>query len=518
MKHFCDDNCAGSRCPKCYLSRNWGQLSLRFPWLYANAKPFGAGCNVCKGRASFAKSRGDAWAHATVDQYNSLQPRRLDKHEQSKQLALGNHRPDLEQSAPDEHQMKVVLEHVQKHPIGVDGIKSVGGQKKVRKIVWCLAESHRQIKRCLWRAGLGADQQPVVQSTTLFQDTRKGRLSLRFTMGSSNIERGAGHFATVDIAENLDAMGIMQGTMKALTQFCTPFESPPHYERPHTPQVDSNLLDRVVSSVETYVSDSAGDEIRAGFMLAGQSTSTLLLPKFPGLKIVLQDKPHATRRNLSRGFKPDPMLDEVLDRFVFGHNSPTRLIQNSMTFKAWFAQHVRQQDPDMSAVKAQEYVKDLGFAPHRFESVAKPLGRIALFFPAFLRTILQIAQARAGKEEGEAARAFLEWISEKSMIAVGMLADASTENLQLTRLVDYQGFPVESLPAMVGAFRDRIRALFSGGGQPACFTCGFTGHMMAKVLRRQLLITLPARGARPAMVRELWGVQLAPATGIKRIA
>ena len=83
----------------------------------------------------------------------------------------------------------------------------------------------------------------------------------------------------------------------------------------------------------------------------------------------------------------------------------------------------------MSAVKAQDYVKDLGFDAHRFESLAKPLSRIVLFFPAFLQTLHQIATARAGEEPADAAGDFLQWLSVKAMVLVAMLSDAAAENL-----------------------------------------------------------------------------------------
>ena len=512
MKLFCTKNCSTKRCPKCWCTRNLDKLQDEFPWLVVKAQPFGAGCSVCMARTegqTLKNQPGKEWCEGTVTLYASLQPRRLEKHQNSKQHRLGLDliTPVQEDSAPSTLQLKTVLDHAKKHPVGVDGVNAVGGQKKVRKIVWCLAEANRELKRQLWRDGKGPEHEKLVQSTTLFQDTRKGRLSLRFTAASSCAERRAGHFGTIDISENLDALGVMQGTMNALKTFCTPCQSPPHCERPPAAELDVNLLQRVVQSIEVYVTDSAGDEIRAGFMLAGQSATSMLQPHFPGLRVVSRDKPHATRRNLSRGFKADDTLSEVLDRFVLGTNSPTRLIHNSVSFKSWFAANVRRQDPQMSVVKAQEHIKDLGFAAHRFESLSKPLSRIVLFFPAFLQTVHQIATTRAGQEAGDAARDFLGWLSVKAMVLVAMLSDAAAENVELTRLVDFQGFAVETLPNMLCSFRDRIRALFGGGGQPACLTSGFTGHMLTQVLQRPLLINVPARGARGAVLKELGGSQ-----------
>eukprot|EP00438_Fugacium_kawagutii_P027341 Skav236346 [mRNA] locus=scaffold918:83052:85145:- [translate_table: standard] len=110
-----------------------------------------------------------------------------------------------------------------------------------------------------------------------------------------------------------------------------------------------------------------------------------------------------------------------------------------------FAANIRKRDPTLSAVRAQDFVKDLGFAAHRFESLQKPLSRIVLFWDSFLTTLVEICWQRRGQDEAKACANFLEWLTPEKCILVAMLADAGEENLQLTRLVDYQGFPVDEL-------------------------------------------------------------------------
>ncbi|CAK9091517.1 Uncharacterized protein SCF082_LOCUS43115 [Durusdinium trenchii] len=138
------------------------------------------------------------WRQQSVTSYLALQPRRLTKHEESEvhRRAACKHVPDLDEAlAPTSKQFKDLLQHIRTAPIGTSGISTVGGQKKCRKLLWCLAESHREAKRGLFDPGMGADQRKVIHSTTLFQDARAGRLSLRFTTASSKLVREEGFLA-----------------------------------------------------------------------------------------------------------------------------------------------------------------------------------------------------------------------------------------------------------------------------------------------------------------------------------
>ena len=194
------------------------------------------------------------------------------------------------------------------------------------------------------------------------------------------------------------------------------------------------------------------------------------------------------------------MLHDVFDQFVAGPGSPVRLIQHSEVFKGWFASNIKNLEPDLQAVRAHAHVKDLRYAPHRFESASAPLARIVLFFHAFLSTVVQIAADRAGTEEGRNMQRFLQWLSLERCLLVAMLADASHETLALIRMLDYQGFPCDELASRVQGYKDRVRQLFMGS-QPLCLETGFTNHML-KILKRECVFNLPAgRHQAPACVK-----------------
>lgn len=491
-----EHKCGGGRCGQCFISRNWPDLKQQFPWLEFQLEPFGVGCSVCRMAGREKKAcHGGSWGSTGVTGYSSLQIRAFQKHEDSlaHHHAAGEHVPEpLE--FPSKKDFQSLLKHMKKNPVGQDGLAGVAGHKKCRKMVWCLAEANRERKRDLFRPGVGVDGNEVLISTTLFQDARKGKLSVRCRSASTRLVRFSAHIGTVDLCKefSLDSIGVMQGTLFALSEFCIRWMSPPYVDdisKVPEPHLDQQLLDQLLNSVETFVSDSASDELRAGQMLAGQSTTTQYLPRLPNLKVVVRDRPHATRRNVSRGWKADGVLHDILTRFVLGESSPVRLIQYSQQFKQWFAAHIRHLEPGLSAVKAHDFLKDLGFAAHRFDSIQKPMSRIVLFLHPFLATIVQIATERRGKTEGAAALDFLTWVSTEKLVLFAMMTDGGEENLHLTRIVDYEGFPLEELPSNILAFKDRLRKLFTGD-RPLCLCTGFTGHMLG-LMRHEYCINLP---------------------------
>lgn len=493
------------------MERNGRDLVEKFNWLEMRPFPkFGVGCSVCRqaietGKLKGFSQAGQDWRSCSVTGYLSLQTRRLEKHESSRDhvRAAGSHRLEDPCSAPRLKDFHELLAHVRKSPIGTSGISSVGGQKKCRKLLWCVAEARRESKRAIFQSadGAGAENGKFLCSTTLFQDARRGSLSLRFTAANSKLERLEGSFGVADLGEKLDSVGIMHATMAVLQNFSTRYLSPPHLEEgsglqrgvPPKPALDSDLFLNIVTSIEVFVSDAASDELRAGHMLARQSTAEEYHPVLPRLRLVLRDKPHAVRRNLTRGWNSDPFLHEVADRFVFRPGSPCRLIHFSEVFRAWFSNSIKQMNPSMAPVALKHEVSNLGFAPHRFESAAKPMSRICLFFHPFLITVGRIATERRGETEGKQAEEFLNWLSMEKIVQFSMLADSALENLNLARWVDYQGFPVEELGNYLRTFKLRQRAMFAEDN-PECMHSGCCGHML-KVLQRQIAFHLPGAAA-----------------------
>ena len=204
---------------------------------------------------------------------------------------------------------------------------------------------------------------------------------MRFTAaGVGPLRRRSGHLATVDLAHDfsLDALGVQAGTLAAIDKLCSPRSGAPNHKL--AAPVDNVLAQRVRDSVEVFVSDAAADEIRAGHLLAGQTTTTEVAKSLPCLRVVLRDKPHASRRLVSRLWKCDPYLHDVHSKFIWDEKSPVKLIEYSEAFGSWFQKHIRSISDEMKAVNnPHSGIKDLRLAAHRFDSSQQPLSICILF-------------------------------------------------------------------------------------------------------------------------------------------
>ena len=231
--------------------------------------------------------------------------------------------------APSEKDFETVFHHTVMHPVG-KGARDAAKGKKTRKMLWCLAESHREKKRRLW-------SDCAELSMTLMQDVRNGRLNARYVCCTDRMVHVSGYLSTVNLARDfsLDSIGIQKGTLEHLRCACTSCVAPPYNDRQIPSSFDEPLHAKLTRSIESFVADSAYDEIKAGKMLAGQEVSPET--SFPNMHLVSRDKPHAVRRNITRNINADNFLKDVSGMFVWYPDSPTKLIQFSvyLSFLGW---------------------------------------------------------------------------------------------------------------------------------------------------------------------------------------
>ena len=218
--------------------------------------------------------------------------------------------------------------------------------------------------------------------------------------------------------------------------------------------------------------DAAADEQLAARLM---KVSTGL---FPNARVVMKDRTHAARRLggsiqcdkvcymfaaeygpvriLSRPFSAIPELDETFSVLISGPRSITRTIQSSQVLSNTFAQYCSQLQ---SAVKANR-VKNLSFRKHRFDSFQNPTSRMILYLEAVIMTAVHASVHRAAERDGERARDFLEYVSEKRLLLLALLADFSDEATSLIRMLDSEDHDMASVMLEVEAFRTRLRTLF----------------------------------------------------------
>jgi hypothetical protein len=176
---------------------------------------------------------------------------------------------------------------------------------------------------------------------------------------------------------------------------------------------------------------------------------------------------------MTRPYKCDPYLDEIMDDFVVEKTSMCQKIQHSSALKDIFAEEVLLNANTATAVKK---VENLRAAKHRFESLATPLGRILLHLQAFVSACQRIADVRTGDSAGVAARAFLDHLTAERLIQVGLLSDGMDECMMLIRSVDKENVDVSLIPLEVQGFVDHLQALF-GPDRCALKTPGFAKHV-----------------------------------------
>eukprot|EP00959_Pyramimonas_sp_CCMP1952_P202593 4236629-Pyramimonas_sp.AAC.1 len=143
-----------TRCHKCWFLRNRLKLEEKFlikpgvvdvTWIHFESDPFSVTCSVC---SSCSNRAGALWGSSDT----SLTMQKMNKHQESDthQQAvreLLHDVPDYSDLAPSDSDFKTVLDRVRRAPPGKEGVEGVAKAKKVRKMIWCLAEAHRAMKR-----------------------------------------------------------------------------------------------------------------------------------------------------------------------------------------------------------------------------------------------------------------------------------------------------------------------------------------------------------------------------------
>ena len=329
-----------------------------------------------------------------------------------------------------------VWTHVQRRASRRD-VPSVGHTRKIYRMIWCLAEAIRAELR-----GKLADAATIA----LHLDKGLGRLHIRATAADKKLSRvqavlgclsmTGGHVQLIETAETI------------ICRFCTPHADRPascveasRKKRPKPGKVCKSLLQTFQQQVHLWNADSAGD-----VQLAGQVARAV----FPKLKAVSWDAPHASRRTVSRPWCTDAFLQETLQMFLTSKGSIVRLIQNSQEFKAWYQENVRKM-PGRIGLK----VSNLSWAKHRYDSLARPLGRAIHNVFAVVQTAVQIWQSRSTHKEGKLAKQFLLRLRTEHIVQLALLADAAHEAMTLTRLTDAEDFSTERLSAEVASFVNR---------------------------------------------------------------
>ena len=353
------------------------------------------------------------------------------------------------QEAPPPAMFLTLLSWVRKGGAIRDGVASVGGFRRCRKMLWCMAES---IKR-LSRAALGR-----AVAINLLRDERHARLLIRFRCSDIALNRSIGVIGQPRITGST-ATKITDVTKQAIEQFCTTNFGAP--DAPDAPQrFDEDLMEHIRTTTGSATVDAATNEVAACENSISTESITARIQGqeawFTNLLLILRDKTHATRRMLQRPWQCDAFLQAIGDALISSPGSIAQMIQHSHDLAVWYAESCAASNRR----PVETIFHNLRAAKHRFESQCAPLSRISMDWEADIRFWSRVNQERAGTRAAELAKMMLDVLDPEFICQANMLADASCEMLTLIRFFDESEVDSALIASTIKRCLNRLDTLF----------------------------------------------------------
>ena len=244
---------------------------------------------------------------------------------------------DPEALAPEEDAMKSLLQHIRRHKEAPKATSQIG-RHKLRRQIWCLAESSRQLK-------LGRLEQ--VSKVALHHDASEGVMYVNFS-ASLKLQRAVGFLAATPMLKRTgqqDSVAIAQAIKEAVVSACilkneVPFKRESWHRKNRF--VHEKAIENLQNATFLLDSDAAGDEKKAQEILdKGQLDSEVATGVcvraelaeveefFPRLLGQHEDNAHASTRLTQRGWAGVPELKECYMMMVGSPTSPCRILQSS---------------------------------------------------------------------------------------------------------------------------------------------------------------------------------------------
>lgn len=175
-----------------------------------------------------------------------------------------------------------VIEGVCKGVSPEAGIPGVGGGKKIRRMLSCLAKAMWQKDREFLKDA---------ESIAFTRDESHGRLVVRFTAAKANLTTRSGLFGQSRFAGS-SGQNIADATAAMLEAMATPLQN-----KGGGGDVDKALFDALRHKVEMLSVDSASNEtLAANIMRRPEHRRADEEVLTPNLKVLVRDKAHGMRR------------------------------------------------------------------------------------------------------------------------------------------------------------------------------------------------------------------------------
>ena len=315
--------------------------------------------------------------------------------------------------------------------------ESYGKRKKLRKMMYCIAEAHRRYKQSVFA---------TTPQASIMQDGASGKLFARFSCCDNKLQRYSGHLGIYDLTtqhKTADSVAVAQSMVSIVTEACTEWSHTPFKSdewKKDNEKVNVEALANFQQAVSQLIADGAGDEAKARVLVSDEIDEDIIqqLPLldldrihhfFPKAQVHTIDKAHSGKRILSRTLTGIPILNDVLNMCVKKRHSPAKLIHNSEQFQEQFSDLMVGEE-----LWRHHKLKDLGMSAQKFNSVGRPLVRSTISFHSVCAMMQQVWTVRgAYTKEGAYAVRWARWLETKHAIPHGFMADAAAETVKLIR-------------------------------------------------------------------------------------
>ncbi len=255
---------------------------------------WGLGCSACAAESTAVDDdmRAVRFAAFRISSIESASPWNLARHARSKthlasvrKLLGAPLEPNLDDVSPSAVMFEKLWDSLRRGGSMRSGLEGVGGQHKLEKMAWCLAEAMWSIDRkFLGKPGM---------CITLMRDERKQRLVCRFRAAGPDLAVRSG---VIGQAKDFGTRSenITRATREVIKIFATAGYGAPN-RTAETSSYLSALKKRICESIVHLVVDAASDELLGGAQLRVGSMDQLR-PLCPNLKTIVRDRPHGSRR------------------------------------------------------------------------------------------------------------------------------------------------------------------------------------------------------------------------------
>ena len=332
------------------------------------------------------------------------------------------------------------------------GVKSIGTKGKMTKMVWCIAESMRDLDRSFVKGQ---------KSSSLMRDDADGRMHIRLCSTNSKFDKRLFFLGQAHTSEVGSSAEAKTGNTEAVYRSFATSGNAPLCKKGSQNFFDNELFDHMRNTLHQVSFDSASNEVLSGRLMKTGIDSRVAFA--PNICTLNRDRTHGCRRILSRIVAADPYLQDVMGQWAQGQKnfqSVASVIDNNAEIKAKFASFVREAEGHIGTKKS-----NLGFANHRYESMAKPLGRMIHSISAVVETAMWVICSRPGSQ-AKTMTTFLSKLDNERYLTAALMADAADEDLSLIRFTEPEDLDVAAVQDRVHVFLRHIRYLF--GDEEGC--------------------------------------------------